>query len=595
VPRLVFQEAGCYLSGVNASANHASNRNRVPNASTWVLLAGVLITSLVFWWAWNDAVDSDAKRFQANVEQYREEFETRAEKYQQGLEIMADWISSNETPTLTQWENRMQRTGLQTDYLGMTELAYAPMFNGDSRNRELWQHSYPDHWPPPSEWENGELRVWYQTTQGPAVPPKWGRKLADLITPIGTLRQFFYTTGVRSTRRLMTPAEGSNRQLASFVLLYAAFRNDLPRQLKPGEEYGSHEDLGGYSTDIVTQRLVGSIGILAGTVCMEPFLESIFGARQLEIDVDIYAGPVAETNRMTRLDRPALTRSGSPHYMDFELTWYRDLWHIVAVPNALFFKNSHKIRAWALGLAGVVLTLCFFVTLRIQERARTSAEDWALSLETAREELRQAHKSRVRLERDLHDGVLQSIYASVLGLRRAARWMAAEPARALPIVNDVGNELDAAMTDIRRHLSSRPSEGISPAQLPETVAGLAHAYNRTGQSQVDLDLNSEAIHALNHEQSEQVFQCVREAVSNAHRHGGARNIQIRIQKSDEGVDVLVQDNGTGFNPEGIATPGRGLNHMRQRAELCGGRMELNTRHGGPTMVHIKLPHARTST
>ena len=580
---------------MQASAKGAVIRNRLLKASTSVLLAGTVITGLVFRWAWKDAVDSDAKRFQAHVEQYRQEFETRSEKYQQCLEFMANWISSNETPTLAQWENRMQRTGIQTDYPGMTELAYAPMINGDSKNRELWQHSHPDHWPPPSEWENGGIQVWYQTTQGPAVPPKWGRKLADLITPIGSLRHFFYATGVRSTRRLMTSAEGSNRQLASIVLLYAAFRNDLPRPLKPGEEFGPDEDLGDYPADVVRQRLMGSIGILAGTICMEPFLESIFGARQLEIDVDIYAGPVAETNRMTRLDRPAVSHGGRPHYMDLELPWYRDRWHIVAVPNALFFKNSHKIRAWIMGLAGVVLTLSVFVTLRIQERARASAEDWALSLETAREELRQAHSSRVRLERDLHDGVLQSIYASVLGLRRAARWMTAEPSRALPIVNDVGNELDAAMKDIRRHLSSRPSEGISPAQLPETVAGLAHAYNRTGQSQVDLDLNSEAILALDHEQSEQVFQCVREAVSNAHRHGGARNIQIRIQKSEEGVDVLVQDNGTGFNPDGIATPGRGLNHMRQRAELCGGRLELKTQRGGPTTVRIKLPHARTSS
>jgi signal transduction histidine kinase len=284
---------------------------------------------------------------------------------------------------------------------------------------------------------------------------------------------------------------------------------------------------------------------------------------------------------------------GSAHSLDVELPWYRDHWHIVSVPNALFFKNSQKGRAWVMGLAGVLLTLSVFVTLRIQERARASAEALASSLETAREELREAHKSRVRLERDLHDGVLQSIYASVLGLRRAARWMIAESSRALPIVSDVSNELDAAMTDIRRHLSSRPSEGISPAQLPETVAGLAHAYNRTGHSQVDLDLDSDAVHSLNHEQSEQVFQCVREAVSNAHRHGGARSIQIRIQKSEVGVDILVQDNGTGFNPDAISTLGRGLNHMKQRAELCGGRLELNTRHGGPTMVRIRLPHTRT--
>lgn len=590
---LEFAPTGWYTSGMQPQDKSTLIRKRLPRASTCLLLAGVLVTASVFRWAWKDAVDTDTKRFQTSVEQYRQEFETRVEKYQQLMEIMADWIVSHETPTLTQWNNRMQRTGLRTDYPGMTELAYAPVVHNASRNRELWQNSHPDHWPPPNEWEDWAFQVWYQTTHGPAVPPKWGRKLNDLFLHFRAAREFYFGTSVRSTGRLMTTAEGSNRQLASFTFLVGAFRNDLPRQIRDDEKYGPNENLGGYPEDNVAQRMMALLGIMAGTVCMEPFLESIFGARQLEIDVDIYAGPVSETNRMTNLDRPPVTRAGHSYYMDLELPWYFDRWHIVAIPNALFLKNSHKSRAWVMGLAGTVLTLSVFVALRIQERARASAEDWARSLETAREELRQAHKSRVRLERDLHDGVLQSIYASVLGLRRAARWMIAEPSRALPIVSDVSNELDAAMTDIRRHLSSRPSEGISPDQLPETVAGLAHAYNRTGQSQVDLDLDSDAVHSLDHEQSEQVFQCVREAVSNAHRHGGARSIQIRIQKSEAGVDILVQDNGTGFNPDAIATPGRGLNHMRQRAELCGGRLELSTRHGGPTMVRIKLPHART--
>jgi signal transduction histidine kinase len=51
----------------------------------------------------------------------------------------------------------------------------------------------------------------------------------------------------------------------------------------------------------------------------------------------------------------------------------------------------------------------------------------------------------------------------------------------------------------------------------------------------------------------------------------------------------VHDDGAGFDPLAPAHHGRGLNHMRQRAELCGGSFDLTTQRGGPTTIQIQLP------
>ncbi len=572
-------------------------RSAFPRASWWVLGLGLLLTTLVFRWAWEEACREDLRRFETAAQGWRQEFETRAEKYEQALSNLTDWFTSNETPSLTEWDNRMRRMNLRVNYPGMLLVTYSPWFSSNGINKKNWKESYPEHWLPPDQWKPYELPILYQKAQHPATQYPIGRSLTqELINEVSVdgsrtdeFNYLFHYKSMGSTGKQIIPIADGADELSGFRLFSLCLRKDLPRDVAFDEIPLTEEELNIYPVDRGSQQQLAALGILVGTICIDPFLESIFGGRQLEIDVDLYAGQVAETNRLSRLNLPALQRKSGQLYLDIELPWYHKRWHIVAIPNALFFKNSQQMRARTIGASGLAITILLFALFRVQERAQSKVELWAVSLETAREELREVHKSRIRLERDLHDGVLQTLYACVLGIRRAERLLTRQPDRIAPLLRDVADEMDAAMTEIRRHLTSRSSEVISPEQLPEMLIGLASAYNRTGQTEVQTTIDPQALSHLNSDQSEQLFHCIREAVANAHKHGAASNIRITICFQDKTIQVRIDDDGRGFNPSTVHTNGCGLSHMAQRSELCGGAFAISSRLGGPTCIHIAIP------
>jgi len=91
----------------------------------------------------------------------------------------------------------------------------------------------------------------------------------------------------------------------------------------------------------------------------------------------------------------------------------------------------------------------------------------------------------------------------------------------------------------------------------------------------------------------QVYLAMREAVRNAVRHSGCSRIGIMLRVRDGEVYGLVEDDGDGFNPEAVGgdTPswGVGLRSMRERAEMLGGGLRVDSRSGAGTRVELRVP------
>lgn len=550
----------------------------------WVLLGGLALTVLLTWLTWREAIRRDEERFANMAEQVRQEFETRVERYEVGFSHLADWFVENELASLAEWQNRIARMRLSVNYPGVTEIVYAPSIWHS--NQERWaDKTIPAHWPPREAWETGSFPVWYQVTQPPGTNGGWGRYLRDEHWVFGEPYRFAVVLGIASSRKLLVATNAQQQPLAGFFLAVASYRKDLPAN--DGEQ---PPEYAGWPTERGQQRLIGLLGTVVGTVCMEPLLDSIFGGRNLEIDFEIYAGEVNATNRLNRLELAPLVAHRSGLYSIKEIPWYYNRWNIVAVPNKLFFQHSQRGRARLVAGAGLLLTVALAWLIRTQERARTAAESWGHSLEVAREELRVAHRERLQLGRDLHDGALQSIYASVLGLRRAHRAVTKDPVAAQKIIEGAVADLETTMQDVRRFLSSTRQEGLSATELPEILRGFVNAFNRLEQSRVTLAFDPQVSASLSSEQAEQLLHVVKEAVSNAHRHGQAREIQISFERTPDAVVLTVRDNGRGFDPARVTGGGHGLQYMTERAVLCQGRLEIDSRPGGSTLLRLVIPH-----
>jgi signal transduction histidine kinase len=85
-----------------------------------------------------------------------------------------------------------------------------------------------------------------------------------------------------------------------------------------------------------------------------------------------------------------------------------------------------------------------------------------------------------------------------------------------------------------------------------------------------------------------LYRIVQEAVSNAIRHGGARNIRIALDEEDGQTVLQIEDNGTGLPCDLLQTPGIGLRAMRYRAGLIGGRLDVGPGPDGGTLVVCRL-------
>ena len=193
--------------------------------------------------------------------------------------------------------------------------------------------------------------------------------------------------------------------------------------------------------------------------------------------------------------------------------------------------------------------------------------------------LRAQEEERRRVARDLHDGLAQEFAFIRLEAQRLARKLgdASEGLR-LTLASD------RALFEARRAIAalSEPIDRDVDDLLAETAAELA---SRGG---AEVKLNVQPRLQIEAHKREELLRIVREAITNATRHGGARTITIELADGD-GLRLRVADDGRGFDPDLALRSGFGLTSMRERAEALGGEFRIASRPGAGTEMEVKLP------
>lgn len=149
--------------------------------------------------------------------------------------------------------------------------------------------------------------------------------------------------------------------------------------------------------------------------------------------------------------------------------------------------------------------------------------------------------------------------------------------------------LNETIRDVRAYIT-----GLAPENLRR--GGFAHALSvllpelRAGRdARFDIKIDGDAAASLTDEQSLEALQIAREAVSNALRHGGASLVTLRMHKGDREVCLLVQDNGVGFDPEGMREGGHGLHNMEARATRLGATLRVTSEPVEGTRILATMP------
>jgi signal transduction histidine kinase len=195
-------------------------------------------------------------------------------------------------------------------------------------------------------------------------------------------------------------------------------------------------------------------------------------------------------------------------------------------------------------------------------------------------------EDRERIAKELHDGVIQSLFAVGMGLQGAAA-LSSDPRLERRIEAAVG-EIDGAIRDLRNYIFGLRPGILADRQLDQALRTLAAEFEeRTGVTAVvDVDPRVGAELAST---AADVVQLTREALSNVGRHADAATVRVSLSTRDGQAVLEVDDDGKGFDPEEAAGRGYGLGNLSDRAASLGGSLDVQSSPGEGTTVRVTIP------
>jgi signal transduction histidine kinase len=224
--------------------------------------------------------------------------------------------------------------------------------------------------------------------------------------------------------------------------------------------------------------------------------------------------------------------------------------------------------------------------LAAEHAARARVEE---DLQMNRSLLDQSLAERVRLGRELHDNICQTLYAVCLTLESVQKKSELAPGMRERMDQCLA-ELRRVNQEVRTYLEELEPGRVHGQSFDAALAGLLGSLPPEDEARIQRRLDPEAVELIASSEVAEIMNILREAVSNSLRHGQARQIILRAGRNDNTVALSVQDDGVGFAAG--RRSGHGLDNMRARAQSIGGDLEVESAPGRGTRVILTLPATR---
>ncbi len=198
-------------------------------------------------------------------------------------------------------------------------------------------------------------------------------------------------------------------------------------------------------------------------------------------------------------------------------------------------------------------------------------------------------EERERIGMDLHDGIIQSIYATGLTLDSLRLLLDSSPEQAKGVLDQVIDGLNSVIRDIRSYILDLQPTRVRSIQLANALQELVREFRANALVEVELRLEQDAIELLERKAASELFLIAQEALANIAKHAEATRAWLTVRHVEDEILLQVIDNGRGFNPEDHERMlGHGLSNIEERAKAIGGSCHITSSPGQGTTVTVRL-------
>lgn len=207
------------------------------------------------------------------------------------------------------------------------------------------------------------------------------------------------------------------------------------------------------------------------------------------------------------------------------------------------------------------------------------------ALRESEEALRTTLEERARLGWNLHDGVIQSLYAAGMGLAGVRALLQPEQHLAAGRLEQTRGILNETIHDLRNFITGLEPQALKQQSFAQAVAGVLASMQTLRPVRTKLDIDDAFAARLSLAHRVHALQIVREAVSNALRHGEANYVTVSLRAQNGGAEFEIADDGKGFDPS-TSSQGNGLGNLAERASELGAKFQVHSAPGKGTRVKL---------
>ena len=235
--------------------------------------------------------------------------------------------------------------------------------------------------------------------------------------------------------------------------------------------------------------------------------------------------------------------------------------------------------------AGRECLLTFLVDITDRKQEELKGQEGRQTLQLV---LQRSDRDREVLACEIHDGLIQEITGAMMFLEAARRGIDQGESDSAKQLQTVADLLRDGIKEARRLMDGARAPDLDQGGLIGAVEALIDRFSSTSGMVIEF-VHGRVLTRLAAPREQAIYRMIQESLNNVRRHSQSLRARVELTEREDRLEIVVRDWGIGFDPERSGEKTFGLKSLRQRTQLLGGSLHIESSPGGGTVVRIELP------